>query len=169
MGCLELFIFENGQPMTTPPPKVYFWAFRLTVTYAIANTTDLLFCPPKKYGGQGRHIRTSCEASCQDLNISTQCNLIKLASFSIWCRWAKWYKSEAHAIACCIQPQWEITSSQKKKLQQQNWESRWQLAMSLFEETFSCADCDHFKQNLKMTVFSAIWECQTNLTSSFTQ
>ena len=31
MGCLELFIFENGQPMTTPPPKVYFWAFRLTV------------------------------------------------------------------------------------------------------------------------------------------
>ena len=32
MGCLELFIFENGQPMTTPPPKVYFWAFRLTVT-----------------------------------------------------------------------------------------------------------------------------------------
>ena len=33
MGCLELFIFENGQPMTTPPPKVYFWAFRLTVTW----------------------------------------------------------------------------------------------------------------------------------------
>ena len=31
MGCLELFIFENGQPMTTPPPKLYFWAFRLTV------------------------------------------------------------------------------------------------------------------------------------------
>ena len=85
-------------------------------TYAIANTTDLLFCPPKKYGGQGRHIRTSCEASCQDLNISTQCNLIKLASFSICCRWAKWYKSEAHAIACCIQPQREIASSQKKEV-----------------------------------------------------
>ena len=34
MGCLELFIFENGQPMTTPPPKVYFWAFRLTVSWA---------------------------------------------------------------------------------------------------------------------------------------
>ena len=33
MGCLELFIFENGQPMTTPPPKVYFWAFRLTVDF----------------------------------------------------------------------------------------------------------------------------------------
>ena len=48
--------------------------------------------------------------------ISTQCNLIKLASFSICCRWAKWYKSEAHAIACCIQPQWEITSSQKKEV-----------------------------------------------------
>lgn len=32
MECLELFIFENGQPMTMPPPKVYFWAFRLTVT-----------------------------------------------------------------------------------------------------------------------------------------
>ena len=31
MGCLERFIFENGQPMTTPPPKVSFWTFRLTV------------------------------------------------------------------------------------------------------------------------------------------
>ena len=31
MGCLEPSIFENGQHMTTPPPKVYFWAFRLTV------------------------------------------------------------------------------------------------------------------------------------------
>ena len=37
MGCLELFIFENGQPMTTPPPKVYFWAFRLTVPYGLAR------------------------------------------------------------------------------------------------------------------------------------
>ena len=35
MGCLELFIFENGQPMTTPPPKVYFWAFRLAVWCAV--------------------------------------------------------------------------------------------------------------------------------------
>ena len=33
MGCYELFIFENGQPMTTPPPKVSFWAFRLTVSW----------------------------------------------------------------------------------------------------------------------------------------
>ena len=32
MGCYELFIFENGQPMMMPPPKVSFWAFRLTVT-----------------------------------------------------------------------------------------------------------------------------------------
>ena len=37
MGCLELFIFENGQPMTTPPPKVYFWAFRLTVFHVEKN------------------------------------------------------------------------------------------------------------------------------------
>ena len=29
--CKELFIFENGQPLTTPPPQVSFWAFRLTV------------------------------------------------------------------------------------------------------------------------------------------
>ena len=31
MECKELFIFENGQPLTTPPPQVSFWAFRLTV------------------------------------------------------------------------------------------------------------------------------------------
>ena len=31
MECKELFIFENGQPVTTPPPQVSFWAFRLTV------------------------------------------------------------------------------------------------------------------------------------------
>ena len=42
MGCLELFIFENGQPMTTPPPKVYFWAFRLTVNAAIGCLTIIL-------------------------------------------------------------------------------------------------------------------------------
>ena len=33
MECKELFIFENGQPLTTPPPQVSFWAFRLTVAY----------------------------------------------------------------------------------------------------------------------------------------
>ena len=32
MECKELFIFENGQPLTTPPPQVSFWAFRLTVS-----------------------------------------------------------------------------------------------------------------------------------------
>ena len=42
MGCLELFIFENGQPMTTPPPKVYFWAFRLTVSRAVFYLADKL-------------------------------------------------------------------------------------------------------------------------------
>ena len=31
MECKELFIFENGQPLTTPPPQVSFGAFRLTV------------------------------------------------------------------------------------------------------------------------------------------
>ena len=31
MECKELFTFENGQPLTTPPPQVSFWAFRLTV------------------------------------------------------------------------------------------------------------------------------------------
>ena len=62
MGCLELFIFENGQPMTTPPPKVYFWAFRLTVycqhTKPIVNTpfsTTPVFSTPDENNDRGNH------------------------------------------------------------------------------------------------------------------
>ena len=44
MGCLELFIFENGQPMMTPPPKVYFWAFRLTVKGTLLHFCEAFDC-----------------------------------------------------------------------------------------------------------------------------
>jgi len=66
-GCLELFIFENGQPMTTPPPKVYFWAFRLTVTLiwaGIISSSLILNDLPYlvSFSNQTRkgHIKTKC-------------------------------------------------------------------------------------------------------------
>ena len=40
MESKELFIFENGQPLTTPPPQVSFWAFRLTVPSQSGTTTN---------------------------------------------------------------------------------------------------------------------------------
>ena len=46
MECKELFIFENGQPLTTPPPQVSFWAFRLTVNYQ----------HPKDPGGEAQNL-----------------------------------------------------------------------------------------------------------------
>ena len=51
MECKELFIFENGQPLTTPPPQVSFWAFRLTVK---------LKCSPMKRCGFN-DCRSECE------------------------------------------------------------------------------------------------------------
>ena len=43
MECKELFIFENGQPLTTPPPQVSFWAFRLTVNSNVVNSKGQYF------------------------------------------------------------------------------------------------------------------------------
>ena len=45
MECKELFIFENGQPLTTPPPQVSFWAFRLTVSSTCTCTWKCSISP----------------------------------------------------------------------------------------------------------------------------
>ena len=53
MECKELFIFENGQPLTTPPPQVSFWAFRLTVLilcFLILNIFSICFVFHSKFG-----------------------------------------------------------------------------------------------------------------------
>ena len=138
-------------------------------TYAIVNPTDLLFCPPKKVWRPGKaskdKLRGTLSTTGGCLNATSSCLL--LFPYAVVER--NYINPKLTSLLVPFN-QWEITAPHKKeKLQQQNSESRWQLAMSLFEETFPCVDCAHLKHSLKMTVFSAIWECQTNLTSSFTQ
>ena len=69
MECKELFIFENGQPLTTPPPQVSFWAFRLTVGCSLINTVRNKTRLPTPRG-QGESLGGSWESrgKCKESN-----------------------------------------------------------------------------------------------------